>query len=96
MTEFMPQAPSAVSDRSHLYAFLTATDASATALERPKIKSPNLRVRSARIGKDPNAQSSGYTQYTLKLRAVFSGKPTVPAEYLNARVSAFRVKRAMI
>jgi hypothetical protein len=35
MTEVMPQAPSAVSDRSHLYAFLTATDASATALERP-------------------------------------------------------------
>ena len=33
--EVMPQAPSAVSDRSHLYAFLTATDASATALERP-------------------------------------------------------------
>ena len=35
MTEVMPQAPSAVSDRSHLYAFLTATDASAAALERP-------------------------------------------------------------
>ena len=35
MTEVMPEAPSAVSDRSHLYAFLTATDASATALERP-------------------------------------------------------------
>jgi hypothetical protein len=35
MTEVRPQAPSAVSDRSHLYAFLTATDASATALERP-------------------------------------------------------------
>ena len=32
MTEVMPQAPSAVSDRSHLYAFLTATDASFTAL----------------------------------------------------------------
>ena len=35
MTEVMLEAPSAVSDRSHLYAFLTATDASATALERP-------------------------------------------------------------
>ena len=35
MTEVMPEAPLAVSDRSHLYAFLTATDASATALERP-------------------------------------------------------------
>jgi hypothetical protein len=35
MTEVIPEAPSAVSDRSHLYAFLTATDASATALERP-------------------------------------------------------------
>ena len=34
MTEVMPEAPGE-SDRSHLYAFLTATDASATALERP-------------------------------------------------------------
>ena len=35
MPEVMPEAPLAVSDRSRLYAFLIATDASATALERP-------------------------------------------------------------
>jgi hypothetical protein len=35
MTEVIPEAPLAASDRSRLYAFLIATDASATALERP-------------------------------------------------------------
>jgi hypothetical protein len=35
MTEFMPQASSALTERSHLHAFRTATDASATTLERP-------------------------------------------------------------
>ena len=34
------EAPLAVSDRSRLYAFLIATDASATALERPSWQSP--------------------------------------------------------
>ena len=68
-----------------------------TSSERPKIESPNLRLMSACIGKDPNAQSSGYTQFTLRLRTVFSAKMMLPAEYLNAnRVSAFRVERAMI
>ena len=35
MTEFVPQAPSALADRSHLHALLTAADASATTVERP-------------------------------------------------------------
>jgi hypothetical protein len=34
-TEFIPQAPSALAERSHLHAFRTATDASATTFERP-------------------------------------------------------------
>ena len=72
-----------------------------TSSERPKIESPNSSLRSACIGKDPNAQSSGYTQFTLRLRTVFSAKMIkmmVSAEYLNAQtgVAAFRVERAMI
>jgi hypothetical protein len=35
MTEFIPQASSALAERSHLHAFRTTTDASATTLERP-------------------------------------------------------------
>jgi hypothetical protein len=56
-----------------------------TSFEQPKIASP------------PSAQSSGYTQFTLRLRTVFSGKTMVLAELHNAgRVSAFRVERAMM
>lgn len=35
MSELMPQAPSALIDRSHLHGFLVAIDASFTSLERP-------------------------------------------------------------
>jgi len=68
-----------------------------TSFEQPKIASPNLRLRSACIRRKPSAQSSGYTQFTLRLRTVFSGKTMVLAERHNAgRVPAFRVERAMM
>jgi hypothetical protein len=52
--------------------------------ERPKIGSPSWKLRFACIRRKPTARSSGYIEFTPRLRTDFYGKTPAIVDHLNA------------